>query len=68
MGIPMGCSDVHRRHGYPLGADELEAPLPSLVQRNASMADGDRSMYRRRHYLSVHHRRRSTIYLLPILA
>ena len=67
MGVPLGSSNVHRRHGHSLVTDELETALPSGVQRHASLADGNRSMSRHHRHLPVRHRRYATLYLFPVL-
>ena len=63
----MGGSNVRGRHGDPLVANQLETPLPALVQCHAVVADRNRCVRRDRYHLSIRFRRDATVYLLPIL-
>ena len=67
VGVPLGGGDVRVGYDHPLGADQLEATLSSMVQRHATLADGRRRVHGYPRHLSVRLRRDATVYIFSIL-
>ena len=67
MGVPLGGGDVRVGYDHPLGADQLETALSTLVQRHASLADGRRGMPGYPRHLSIRLRRDATVYIFSVL-
>ena len=67
LGVPMGRSDVHCRHGHSLATDELEKTLSLGFQRHADLGDRDSCLPRYHRHLSIRLRRDATLHIFSVL-
>ena len=67
LGVSMGRSDVHCRHGHSLATDELEKTLSLGFQRYADLGDRDSRLPRYHRHLSIRLRRDATLHIFSVL-